>query len=364
MSADHLTEPGNERAQDYRPPAVPPPVGDLTSSPTLESAVLAFLAGTPAPLAAARAVVPVAELIKLAKRYQDAGRAALASDRAANWYQVEIEFPDRYAAERTVATRIAPRLHLAEESGLITSWWYIRKTPYWRLRLHSGESHRHSRTFVTQMLDELASKRFVVAWSSGIYEPETCAFGGPEGMEVAHRLFRVDSANALAYFRRVDSPRDPQSPLLGRRELSMLLCTTLLRAAGQDWHEQADVWHRVTRTRPLVTKPPSSRLFGLAGQVHRLLALDVERTALMNDGQDPLAPVQPWFAAMSEAGMALRSLAHTGVLSRGLRDVLAHHVIFHWNRVGLTTMVQAVLAHATTVTMLGSPADGDALTRG
>ena len=30
----------------------------------------------------------------------------------------------------------------------------------------------------------------------------------------------------------------------------------------------------------------------------------------------------------------------------GLRDVLAHHVIFHWNRLGLATPTQAVLAHA------------------
>ncbi|MFG1955591.1 thiopeptide-type bacteriocin biosynthesis protein [Micromonospora sp. NPDC048830] len=366
MSADHLNPaPGIESSQDDRPPAAQPSSGALTIPPALEPAVLAFLAGTPAPLAAARASVPVAELIELAERYQAAGRAALTSDRAAaNWHQVEIEFPDRYTAERTVATRIAPRLRQAEDSGVVTSWWYIRKTPHWRLRLRPDESQRQLRAFVTQMLDELASKRFVVAWSSGIYEPESCVFGGPEGMEAAHRLFHADSANALAYLRHVGSPRNPQSPLLGRRELSVLLCTTLLRAAGQDWHEQADVWHRVTRMRPLATKAPGSRLLSMAGQVHRLLTLDTERIAVSSNGQDPLAPVRPWFAAMSETGVALRGLARTGVLHRGLRDVLAHHVIFHWNRVGLTTMVQAVLAHAATVTMLDSSVDGNAVSRG
>ncbi|TDC02239.1 hypothetical protein E1091_01180 [Micromonospora fluostatini] len=326
--------------------------------------MLALLAGTPPQLAADRASVPVAELTELAERYQAAGRAAIASDPAAtDWHQVEIEFPDRYTAERTVATQVAPRLRQAEDQGFLTSWWYIRKTPHWRLRLRTNESPARMRAFVTQMLDELTSKQLLVAWSPGIYEPESCAFGGTEGMELAHRLFHADSAHALAYLRHSGTQPDPQSPLLGRRELSVLLCSALLRATGQDWHEQADVWQRVTRMRPLDTKVPRNRLLGMAGQVHRLLALDIERTAGSIDGQDPLAPARPWFGAMTEGGVALRSLARTGLLRRGLRDVLAHHVIFHWNRLGLTTTVQALLAHAATVTMLDTAVDDTAGTR-
>jgi hypothetical protein len=31
---------------------------------------------------------------------------------------------------------------------------------------------------------------------------------------------------------------------------------------------------------------------------------------------------------------------------RGTRDILAHHVIFHWNRIGLPYKTQSILAHA------------------
>ena len=45
---------------------------------------------------------------------------------------------------------------------------------------------------------------------------------------------------------------------------------------------------------------------------------------------------------MTNAGHALA----TGTLDRGLRDVLAHHVIFHWNRLGLPASTQATLARS------------------
>jgi hypothetical protein len=44
----------------------------------------------------------------------------------------------------------------------------------------------------------------------------------------------------------------------------------------------------------------------------------------------------------------LAAKAHDGKLRRGLRDVLAHHIIFQWNRIGLTFRTQGILARAAT----------------
>jgi hypothetical protein len=40
-------------------------------------------------------------------------------------------------------------------------------------------------------------------------------------------------------------------------------------------------------------------------------------------------------------------------MERGLRDVLAHHVIFHFNRIGVPAPAQAVLARAARNALLG-----------
>ncbi|QOC94412.1 thiopeptide-type bacteriocin biosynthesis protein [Micromonospora craniellae] len=324
--------------------------------------MLALLTGTPATLAAARAAVPVAELVEVAERYQAAGRIALTYSAAAdNWHQANLTFPDRHTAEHTMARLIGPKLRQAEAAGTTASWWYIRKTPYWRLRLRAEQHQREQlRRFTADILDPLAAQRLITTWSTAIYEPETWAFGGPAGMDVAHRFFHADSNHILSHLDHILVQRDPQPAVLGRRELSLLVCTALLRAADQDWHEQGDVWHRVQQMRPLGPDIPKDRLRNTAGKVHRILTLDTERTTLSGEGHALLDPVQPWLAAANETGAALRDLARSGALRRGLRDVLAHHLIFHWNRFGLTTAAQAVLAHSASTVILpltdGTPA--------
>ncbi|WP_324614080.1 thiopeptide-type bacteriocin biosynthesis protein [Streptomyces sp. NRRL F-5122] len=75
-------------------------------------------------------------------------------------------------------------------------------------------------------------------WRPGIYEPETAAFGGAASMTAAHALFIADSREAQRLRQRTDLP-------VGPRELSVLLCTSMMCAAALEWYEQGDVWHRV-----------------------------------------------------------------------------------------------------------------------
>lgn len=68
----------------------------------------------------------------------------------------------------------------------------------------------------------------------------------------------------------------------------------------------------------------------------------------------PLAHVGQWADVYAAAGREVADLAAAGALHRGLRDVLAHHVIFAWNRLGLPYITQAVLA-ATAKTVVFGP---------
>ncbi len=132
--------------------------------------------------------------------------------------------------------------------------------------------------------------------------------------------------------------------VLGRRELSILLCSALFRAADQDWYEQGDIWDRVAQMRPLPAGLSTDRLPEMAGDLRRLLTVDTGR--LLETG-GPLGFAAPWAAGFGDAGRDLADAAQHGALLRGIRDVLAHHVIFHWNRIGLSVTTQAILARAT-----------------
>jgi hypothetical protein len=59
-------------------------------------------------------------------------------------------------------------------------------------------------------------------------------------------------------------------------------------------------------------------------------------------------------AAFRQADLELGPVARSRTLQRGLRQILSYHSIFHWNRLGLTTRQQAILARAAFMNIPGS----------
>ncbi|MFA1550762.1 methyltransferase, FxLD system [Actinomadura chokoriensis] len=265
-----------------------------------------------------------------------------------DWPQVIIDFPDWRSAESTVVDVLRPALTSAEEHGLIRCWFFIRKAPSWRVRYLPADDS--VLPYLTDILNRATLEGRLSGWSMGIYEPESVAFGGDAGMRVAHELFHHDSRHVLTHLARPSADR-----ALGCRELGVLLCSVLMRAAGQDWYEQGDVWRRVVWQRPYQldrSPPPQVRT-----AVHKLMTVDVgQGSDLVNGG--PLADIAPWIAVFEQAGQRLAELAGCGVLERGLRAVLTHHVIFQWNRLGLLYIDQHTLAILTSEVVMGTLHDG------
>jgi thiopeptide-type bacteriocin biosynthesis protein len=302
-------------------------------------AVLAVLARTPPAEVAAHTGMDPEDLAHAVQLYQAAGHAALAQHTTRRWGQVQIHFPCHNTAEQTVATHLGPHLRRAEAAGLVSSWWFIRK-PQWRVRYQPGDSTPNgaARTYLGRTLDQLRAEGTVAGWCEGIYEPETDAFGGVHAMAIAHDLFHHDSCHILGYLTQPEV-------LNGRRELTILLCNLLMRAAGQDWYERGDIWARVATHRLDDRRTPPERLSRLKPQLRRLMTAD------FGPNSDPvrhgrLRFASPWVEAFEQAGTALADLARDGRLTRGLRAVLAHHILFHWNRLGITAASQAILAVA------------------
>jgi thiopeptide-type bacteriocin biosynthesis protein len=246
------------------------------------------------------------------------------------WKEVNIAYPGpgRAQRERQAVSHLARILPAAETDGLITSWWFIRKNR-WRIRYLPAEqtSGQHNHDPVHPLLTD------EVTWTSGTYEPEVHAFGGPESMRLAHTLFHRDSRHLLSFLR--NDPAD-------RREHSLVLCTALMRAAGLEWGEQGDVWVRIAEQRAGLPRQPN----GPDPQTWASFTSDVRHLLLCTPRADAIS--HDWLAAFTNTGTALRTLREQGTLTRGIRAVITLHVIFHWNRIGIPAATQVTLAHAAT----------------
>lgn len=310
----------------------------LTEPSPIQRAVLAVLTGLPIADAAHQYRMDTVALSNAVKVYDQAGREALTRRSTTNdWWHAYLHFTDWANADATFTTHALPLLRGAEAAGAIDGWWYTRKHPCWRLRLRVRPTIGAKLT-VGDGLDRLVAGGHLQRWWPGIYEPETAAFGGAAGMTAAHTLFITDSWEAQQVRQRGDLA-------VGPRELSVLLCTLMMRAAKLEWYEQGDVWdHVITEEhRSAINDVPTASLNARAREIRPLLLADSD-TLLRPGG--PLEPVAEWAEAFRRTGQALGHAVQDGTLDRGLRQVLSYHVIFHWNRLGLSMRGQSILAWA------------------
>ncbi len=231
---------------------------------------------------------------------------------------------------------LGPLVTDAEKLGAIAGWWFIRKGDTWRIRAQSPADG-----FVEQATACLLRADGVTSVTETIYEPETAAFGGPEAMDVAHRLFHADSRCLLGQI------AQPGREL--HRELPLVLASRMLRAARQEWHEQGDCWARLAGYRDDGLRPGPCP--ATVDSVLTLLTAEADAPA------SPLRARPDWSSAFEDAGRLLAGLAGQGVATRGLRAVLAHHLLFLFNRHGLSAADQYLLASAAGQAIFG-PAEG------
>lgn len=242
-------------------------------------------------------------------------------DSAAQWRQINITYPGQdHDREQNASAHLARTLPAAEAAGVITQWWFIRKGP-WRIR------YRLTDPVQDDPVHDLLTGG--MTWARDIYEPEVHAFGGPDGMATAHALFHGDSRHLIAFL--AGNPTD-------RRERSLLLLTTFMRAAHLDWMEQGDVWAQVAEQRaPLLSEPPDPTAWTEYVNGVRQLLLGTAHPGALPAG---------WPAVFGSAGSQMRQIRERGDLRRGIRAVTAFHVIHHWNRIGIPGSAQALLARA------------------
>ena len=236
---------------------------------------------------------------------------SLAAPGPQEWWHAFVSFPGGAGVTPQAAAALAAAL-----AG--QRYHFTRKEDGLRLR---------AREDTGGVLGRLAADGLIAGWHERIYEPETWAFGGTEGMAIAHGLFCADSPAALAA---TGAP--------GGKERAILLISAMTRAAALDPFETGDVWAKLAALRPPTGPPPPERHAGAVAAMRRLLTAD----AAQRPGAEPRWADR--VAAFEDAGRQLAFLAADGLLTRGLRSILAHHLIFAFNRAGIPSRVQAAAA--------------------
>ncbi|MEU4113782.1 thiopeptide-type bacteriocin biosynthesis protein [Kitasatospora sp. NPDC028055] len=253
------------------------------------------------------------------------------------WRQINIRFTDRHAAEAATCTHLGPALNAAERDRTVQSWFFMRKAD-WRIRYRPAPGAAvEADVAVQRALTTMRNEGIVTRWANIIYEPETYVFGGEQAMDIAHGLFHQDSSHILGYLAQPD-PRQ-------RRELSVLLCVALMRSNGLDWYEQGDVWARIARNRPTTNTPEPQHFQRLTASIGQLLEADTS-TGISTADRTFADHAATWLDAFTRAGVRLSRIWSDGALTTGIRAITAHHVLFHWNRLGIPYETQGLLASA------------------
>jgi protein-L-isoaspartate(D-aspartate) O-methyltransferase len=118
----------------------------------------------------------------------------------------------------------------------------------------------------------------------------------------------------------------------------IVLAARLLGAAGLDRYEQGDCWASLAEHHTITPhREPSATLVATMRQL----------ITATGDGPDsPLRTQTRWATAVEDTGRGLADLAAAGMLTRGLRAVLIHHLLFLFNRHGVGVDDQNLLATA------------------
>ncbi|MFH1465917.1 MAG: thiopeptide-type bacteriocin biosynthesis protein [Pseudomonadota bacterium] len=267
--------------------------------------------------------------------------ALIAARAATGWEQLDLELGEGGLV------RSCARLH-----GFLRRWvdaasgrggWYVVKPPGLRLRVRGV-----SRSGVEALGSDLVGAGVALSWRRGLYEPELATFGGPTGVDLAHRWFEADTRLALAWH----ASAWADDAAAGALDLSLAALGPLIRATTADNPEAVDLWQRVAAQGRESREGPPGFPAEILAEARQRLERGVPLAGALR------APVEQALEALARESAALavahREAVGAGQMRLGLRALAASLVIFHWNRLGLGLPGQIAM-----VRMVGEVLGGD-----
>lgn len=215
------------------------------------------------------------------------------------------------------------------DAGRVSTWFFLHKPPgfRWRLQAESEDDVAQISSLATgALLDRAAT----VA-TPALYEPQFALFGGPETMAWVHEGWAVDSE----LWSRWHATADPKP---SRIATSLDALADLFSRSGVEGWQDREVWRLVTTCTGRRVAPGSWERPEVA-RAAREIRLLWDRAWYDRPPHAPASTLGP----PSRTGPHPAARTDAGLTPRAL---LAHWVVFHWNRAGFAPGYQALIAEA------------------
>jgi thiopeptide-type bacteriocin biosynthesis protein len=231
-----------------------------------------------------------------------------ARGRQAGWSQWNVALsrarvPARQSAAELFA-RLGPVLEALRHQGVLSRFYFMRKTPDVRLRFEGDAALIDAA--LGGLWPQLERDGWIERHFPSVYEPETGRFGGPRAMDLAHSWFDADTRVWLEW---------PGAA----RHYSAALLQDLFVSTVNGIDEAAQVWREFSGGEPYGDLVPEVWTRPLDEKHER---------------------------ANRAYASGLNALWSDGALESGVRSVLAAMAQFHCNRYGIAGDAQAALASA------------------
>ena len=298
----------------------------------------------------ARGDPPSAALCQARDAFLRGGLEALATRqrRVANsWLQIGIRPHTQPEPRGELCRRIASLARSTFSDSLADDFFFMNKPPGMRLRFQAAAA-----TDPAQMAHVVSAE--VMRWRAeglidqvehGVYEPENQLFGGAAAMNFVHALFTADSLMWLDYHACRADEKETTSPAW---LVSLAALHTVFAGLGIVGWEDLGVWDCIRQVagRRLRHEKASVPLFPeVSGELREAWA---RGDRLSEELRPPVqAIVVEYQPALLEGAARWRSgfFCRQGA-ALGARAAAAFYVIFHWNRAGLSSSEQALLAES------------------
>lgn len=158
---------------------------------------------------------------------------------ASQWLYLKI-YTGAATADLLLRDVVAPLVERAIETGAADRWFFLRYAdPHWHLRVRFGGDAQRLQALVGEIGErlepELRDGR-IWRWQLDTYEREIERYGGPAGIELAERIFHVDSEAVLAALGDLAGDEGAEA----RWRLALAGIDRLLDDFGGDLHRKRD----------------------------------------------------------------------------------------------------------------------------
>jgi thiopeptide-type bacteriocin biosynthesis protein len=258
----------------------------------------------------------------------------------AGWLQHDIAVK-QYAPELYgVLAETAKSLH-----GAVDDFSFLHQPPGLSLRMRPRPGReRDAAAEVRRAIDQLSTLDIVAGWRPTGYEPEYRRFGGPIGMDNAHRLFAADSRAWLQFHHATAlSPGG-----MTTWAMSLLMIRAVLDGLGITRCQEQGVWDRLGLSMPEDTLTDST--------IDRMVVAVWNGWAAPETLARHLPPAARLIldAFRHEAAAVGRQWTREYFLAPGAsvgpQQAAAQAVALHWNRGRLPFIHQALITHALRLT--------------